>query len=66
MNFSENIKWYKKIFHLIDLAIQCLLLLFKMRNLLNPSFSDFKLQLIESIIEKYDSKCKSIIGRHRI
>jgi len=41
----------KKVFYLIDLAH----VLFKMKNVLNPSFSDFKLQLIESIIEKHQS-----------
>jgi len=45
-------------FYLIDFAH----VLFKMKNFLNPLFSDFKLQVIESIIEKHGSKRKSIIG----
>jgi len=47
---------------LIDLAVFNAYVLFKIRNFLNSSFSDFKLQLIE----KYDLKCKSVIGRHRL
>jgi len=58
MSFSEffrkSVKWCKK-FHLIDFAVFNAYVLFKIRNLLNPSFSDFKLQLIESIIEKHES-----------
>jgi len=38
----------------------------KMRNFLNPSFSDFKLQLVERIIEKHDSKYKFIIDKPRL
>jgi len=37
-----------------------------MRNFLNPLFSDCRLQLIESIIEKYSSKYKSVINRPRL
>jgi len=37
-----------------------------MRNLLNPLFSDCRLQLIESIIEKHSSKYKSVTSRLRL
>jgi len=58
--FRKSVKWYKK-FYLIDLAVFNAYVLFKMRNLLSPSFSDFKLQQIKSIIEKHDLKRKIII-----
>jgi len=51
---------------LIDFAVFNAYVLFKIRNFLNPSFSDFKLQLIKSIIEKHDSKHKFIIDRPRL
>jgi len=58
--FQKSVKWYKKIaFHLIDLAVFNAYVLFKMRNLLNPLFSDFKyynsLRVFNEIfIEKHD------------
>jgi len=51
---------------LIDFVVFNAYVLFKVRNFLNPSFSDFKLQLIKSIIEKHDSKFKFIIDKPRL
>jgi len=59
MSFSEflrkSVKYKKIVFYLM--LLYSMVVLFKMRNLLNLSFSD---ELIESIIEKRDSKRKLV------
>ncbi len=68
ISFSESIrksiKWYKKLFfHMLDLSMLNVYILYKEKNQTSLELTDFRLEVIRQIFEKYGSQQHSRRGR---
>jgi hypothetical protein len=68
ISFSEcvrkTIKWYKKLFlHLLDLSMLNAYILYKEKKHVTLEFTDFRLQVIRQIFDKYGTQRNSRRGR---
>jgi hypothetical protein len=60
----KSIKWYKKLFfHLLDLASYDSYAIYRMQQRDTVAFSEFRLEIIRAVFEKYGSQRSTSVGR---
>jgi len=68
ISFSECVrksaKWYKKLFfHILDMTLHNVFVIYKMQNNLSFHLSDFRLDIIRGLLTKYGPQRPITIGR---